>query len=123
MISSLKNDTQKNSLEIKEDRQLDTIHLMKDNHKKMKSRGTMKNCDNRIDDYKKNLKTKMIIDFDHSVACSIKSLTIQINTDVKPTSKFFNSKMLMFTKVPLMSFVYDLTEKISFPNILSKKYI
>ena len=36
---------------------------------------------------------KTIFNFDHSVACSIKSI------DVKPASRFFDSKMSMFAKV------------------------
>ena len=37
----------------------------------------MKNCNDRVGNYKKNLKTKMIIDFDYSVTCCIKSLAKQ----------------------------------------------
>ena len=64
-------------LKINRGKQLDAICQMKVKQKKMKSRGAMKNYDDRIGNYKKNLKTKMMIDFDHSVVCSIKSLTIQ----------------------------------------------
>ena len=52
----------------------------------------------------------MIIDFDQGLACSIKSLAVNKNNVVKPTSRFFNERILMFTKLSLTSFVYELIE-------------
>ena len=69
--------TRKISPEIKRDRQLDAIRSVKGKQKKMIYRGTMKNYDDRIADCEKNLETKMIVDFDQSVASSIKFLAVQ----------------------------------------------
>ena len=77
---------------------------MKDKQKKMKFREKY--------NYEKNLKPKMIIDFDFDHHFD----HIQKNTDVKPISRFFYGKMLIFTNVSLMSFIYDLIEIFTFPN-------
>ena len=67
-------------------------------------------------DEEKCLKTKSIIEFDLTLSCSIKSLAVEKNSEIKPTTKFFNGKMLMFANVSLESFVYDLTKTFFFPN-------
>ena len=56
-----------------------------------------------------------MIEFDRSLACSIKSLGMKKNEMVKPKSRFFSGKMLMFARVSLESFTYDLIETFFFP--------
>ena len=58
----------------------------------------------------------MKIDFDHSLVFSIKSLDVNKNNIVKPTLRFFIGKMLMFSKLSLMSFIYKVIETFYFPN-------
>ena len=94
-------DTRKYYLKIKRKRQLNAICSLKDKQTK---------TNDRIVDCEKNLRTKMLIDFDHSVAWSMKLLAVQKATDVKPAFRFFNGKILMAAKVPLISFVYDMIE-------------
>ena len=48
------------------------------------------------------------------------SLAIKKIDKIKPTPIFFRGKMLIFTKVLLERFVYDLTETFSFPNAQTK---
>ena len=55
-------------------------------------------------------KTKSMIEFDPFLACSIKCLAIKLNQTVAPTTRFFNGKMLMFAKLSLKGFVYELAE-------------
>ena len=86
-------------LKINRGRQLDAICQMKVKQKKMKSRDAMKS---------------------KSVACSVKSLTIQKIADLKLTSRFFNCKMLTLAKVPLISFIYELIGLFAFPNKIVK---
>ena len=52
--------------------------------------------------------TKMRIDFDVEESASIKSFAIKNNDQVKITKKFLSGKMLMFAKLSLMSFIYEL---------------
>ena len=65
-------------------------------------------------------KNKVIIEFDPSLTCRITSLAVKRNNEIKPTTRFFSSKMLMFAKFLLESFVYDLTETFCFPNAQTK---
>ena len=68
-----------------------------------------------------------MIDFDKNECNSIKSIAIKGNTTIEETSRFVKGKMLMFSKVSIRSFVYDLIDVFWFPdetvkeiNILSK---
>ena len=63
----------------------------------------------------------MMLDFELSTACSIKSLAVARNNEVKPKTRFFNYKMLMFSKLSLISFIYDAIESFYFPNEIMKK--
>ena len=48
--------------------------------------------------------------FDEILACSINYHAVKKNNEVKPTTRFFSGKMLMFPKIYLKSFIYDLIE-------------
>ena len=64
----------------------------------------------------KNEKIKTMISFDENECNSIKSIVIKGNTTVDITSRFIKGKMLMFVKVSINSFVYDLTDVFCFPT-------
>lgn len=81
-----------------------------------KKRKTLKDFDQRMSDFNHNPKTKKILNFNQSLACSIQPLTVTKNNVVKPTSRFFNSKMLLFVKLLLKSCIYELAETFYFPN-------
>ena len=68
-----------------------------------------------------NQKIKSLIDFDEQYSASIKSLSIQKNTKIDLTTRFLNGKMLMFGKVSIKSFVYDIIDVFMFPNEEIKK--
>ena len=63
----------------------------------------------------------MIIEFDSRLACSIKDLAVKQGNAVKPTTRFFSGRMLMFAKISLISFIYDLIETFCFPNAKTKE--
>ena len=64
----------------------------------------------------KNIKVKSIIDFESQNSSSIKSMAIKENTTIKITTRFTKEKMLMFSKVSLKSYVYDIIDVFCFPN-------
>ena len=66
-------------------------------------------------------KTKSGIEFDAEYASSIKALSVKKNNQVKPTTRFFSGKMLMFAKLSLKSFIYDVIETFVFPNATTKE--
>ena len=62
----------------------------------------------------------MIIDFDCEISASINSLAVNKNREVKLTMRVFAGKMLMFPKLSLMSFIYDVVETFYIPNLKTK---
>ena len=70
----------------------------------------------QIDDAVKNKKIKTMIEFDKSECNSIKSIVVKGNTSIDVSSRFIKGKMLMFAKVSLKSFIYDLIDVFCFPN-------
>ena len=56
-----------------------------------------------------------MIEFDNDCN-SIKSIIVSENTTVDISTICINGKMLMFAKVLLKSFVYDIIEVFSFPD-------
>ena len=61
-------------------------------------------------------KNKTHMEFDPSVACSIKSLAFKKNDVIKLTTRFSSGKMLMFAKESLERFACEFTETFFFPN-------
>ena len=63
---------------------------------------------------KKIMKVKTLMDFNHFIACSIKSLAILKTNEMKATSRFIHEKML-FEQISLASFIYDIIKSFAFP--------
>ena len=64
----------------------------------------------------KNKKIKTMIDFDENECNSIKSIVIKGTTTINVASRFIKGNMLMFAKVSIKSFVYDLIDVFCFPT-------
>ena len=88
------------------------------NAKKRKS----KNIDKNISDCADLRKTEMVIDFSDRECTSIKSFAVRKKSVVKATSRFMSGKLLMFTKLSLKSFIYDLMETFLFSVTISQIY-
>ena len=63
-----------------------------------------------------NQNVKSLIDFDEEYSCSIGSIAIEKSSKINLTTRFLNGKMLLFSKVSIKSFVYDLIDVFMFPN-------
>ena len=68
----------------------------------------------KTEELMQNNETKSMIEFDSG--SSVKSITIQTNPNVKVTTRFMKSKMLMFAKTSLISFVHDMIDVFCFPE-------
>ena len=68
-----------------------------------------------------NQKVKSLIDFDEEYSSSIRSVAIEKSSKVNLTTRFLNGKILMFSKLSIKSFVYDLIDVFMFPNQEIKK--
>ena len=69
-----------------------------------------------MDNAVKNSKIKTIIDFSDQDTAGIRSLSVKTNNKVKITTRFIKGKMLMFSKMSIKSFVYDLIDIFSYPD-------
>ena len=94
-------------LENEKETSIDSLNCLKKKEKKSRK---IKIKDLQIDDILKK-KIKIMIDFDKNECNSIKSIT---NIDV--SLRFINGKMLMFAKLSLKAFVYDMIDVFCFPN-------
>ena len=63
----------------------------------------------------------MNVEFNCQESTSIKSFDVQKNNQVKLTTRFLSEKMLMFAKLSLMSFIYDMLETFCFTDKKVKK--
>ena len=109
---------------IKDERlaELKAAEKIDDNKKKKKRTTKLVDFSKREKEALTNKKIKSLIDFDEQYFVSIKSLSIQKNTKIDLTTRFLNGKMLMFSKVSIKSFVYDIIDVFMFPNEEIKKF-
>ena len=92
------------------------LDKFKQKKKKGKTRTILQSCSERIDIAHKNQKNETIIDFSDQDTASIKSLGVKTSDKVKITKRFIKGKMLMFSKISLKAFVYDLIDHFCFPD-------
>ena len=103
--------------EIENDRNdnLNGLKLLKAKEKKSKKRKIYE-IDTQVEKALKNKKIKTMYDFTRSECNSIKSIVVKSNETIKVSSRFIKGKMLMFAKLSLKSFVYDMIDVFCFPN-------
>ena len=109
-------DLQKRQLEDQLLRDVDAVECLKRQEKKRKKRIIKDDLDLRTEKLLKDARVKTMIDFEYNDCNSIKSLALKKTTDVKVTSRFIKGKMLMFAKLSIKSFVYDMIDVFCFPN-------
>ena len=98
------------------DEELDDVNCFEKN-KKIKKR-KLKNIEEKITDCLDPRKTKMLIDFNNKELDSIKSFAVKKRDKIKVTTRFMSGKLLMFAKLSLKSFIYDVAEIFCFPDQL-----
>ena len=89
--------------------------------KKNKKRLNLVDFSERKSKALRNQKVKALIDFDEEYSSSIKSLAVKQSNKVNLTTRYLNGKMLMFSKVSIKSFIYDLIDVFMFSNEEIKK--
>ena len=113
-------DAKKKLLELQKKNQLDSIRSIKNVKKKNHQRHNLEGVDKLIQDLECTKKTKMIYEIHPQHTASIKALGVQQNASAKPSTRFSIDKMLMFAKLSLKSFIYDLCKTFMFPNQKTK---
>ena len=96
---------------------------MKNSSQKMHQKNSINDIGQKQKHEEQHPKTKSIIEFEPSLACRINSLAVKKTNEVKPTTKLFSGKMLIFAKLFLESFTYDFSETFSFQTGKQKKYM
>ena len=76
----------------------------------------MKDANLQVEDVIKNKKIKTMIDFDKNECNGIKSIIVKGDINIDVSSRFIKGKMLMFAKLSLQSFVYDVIDVFCFPD-------
>ena len=95
--------------------EIDTLNCLKEKEKRSKKR-KIKFVDLQIEEAVKNKKIKSMIEFDKKECNSIKSVLVKKNTTIDVSTRFIKGKMLMFAKLSLKSFVYDMIDVFCYPN-------
>ena len=94
----------------------DALELLKKKEKRMKKRKVKDDFQDRKTSFLEDRRIKTMIDFEENNCSSIKSLVVKGSTNVKVSSRFIKGKMLMFAKLSIKSFVYDMIDVFCFPN-------
>ena len=61
-------------------------------------------------------KTKAVVEFNDCESASIKSFAVKKCSSTKVTSRFMSGKLIMFAKLSLKIFIYDLVETMCFSD-------
>ena len=106
--------------------ELDAVETFVEKNSRLKNK-KFQNIDDKINDCFDPQKTKMVIEFNDRESASIKSFAVKKRSQVKVTTCFMSGKLLMFAKLSLKSFIYEISEIFCFPkeNItkIYKKYM
>ena len=95
---------------------LESAEKFERKNKKNKKRTKLTDFTDRKNEALTKQKVKSLIDFDEEYSSSIRSIAIEKSSKVNLTTRFLNGKMLMFSKLSIKSFVYDLIDVFMFPN-------
>ena len=95
---------------------LDSLECLRNKEKISKKRKVKDDFDERAESLLADRKVKTMINFEKNESSSIKSLIVKGQTNIKVSSRFIKGKMLMFAKLSLKLFVYDMIDVFCFPN-------
>ena len=112
-------EARKYSINIERAENLEALESMSEYKKKKKRK--FFDIDQKIKNSIKSKTTKILIDFNCLDSALIQSFAVKKNNNVKLTTRFLSGKMLMFVKLSLMSFIYELVETFYFPDETVKK--
>ena len=120
-LSEIKEDDQFKNIKINEisnrrAENLDALDCLKKKEKKSKKRKVKDDYADRKNSFLQDKKIKTMIDFEENNSASIKSLVIKRSSNIKVSSRFIKGKMLMFAKLSIKSFVYDIIDVFCFPD-------
>ena len=86
------------------------------NHKKC----LFKEVDQLVKDLEQCKNTKTVHEFHPCRTASIKNIGVKEHNKIGPSTRFSTGKMLMFAKLSLMSFIYEVSKLFMFPSVKTK---
>ena len=98
------------------DEDLDSVDSLEQKLKRGRRKRKFKDIDSKIADTVDSRKTKMILEFNNHKSASIKSFAVEKRDHVKVTTGFLSVEILMFAKLSLMSFIYEVLKAFCFPD-------
>ena len=107
-------ETRKEYFENKMDKELHAVESFEKNKNKRKRK--FKDIDKKIAESLDPRKTKMVVKFTDHESAFIKSFAVKKRRSIKVTTRFMSEKLLMFAKLSLMSFIYEVIETFCFPD-------
>ena len=113
------------SLNRKLEEDLEAIDLFPKKKKRKYAPETLDTIENKIKNCADIRKNRMVIEFNDYKSPSVKSISVNANTNIKCTTRFMSGKLLMFEKLSSKSFIYSLVELLTSPEenpIVSKIY-
>ena len=108
------------SLKQEQQEGLEAAKKLNEKRKNLKRKVTITDYFDRMKEVNEKVNVKSLIEFDHQNSNSIKAVIVKQNQNIKPTTRFLSGKMLMFAKVLIKSFVYDIIDVFMFPNEKTK---
>ena len=96
--------------------EFDSLEAVQKKERQSKKRKLAASVETKLEEAFKNKKIKTMIDFDQKHCNSTKSIALKSDSSINVTSKYISGKMLMFAKVSLRSFIYDMIDVFCFPN-------
>ena len=113
-------DIKLSSLKQEQQEGLEAAKKLDEKRKSLKRKVTITDYFDRMKEVNEKVNVKSLIEFDHQNSNSIKAVIVKQNQNIKPTTRFLSGKMLMFAKVSIKSFVYDIIDVFMFPNEKTK---
>ena len=114
-------DIKLNSIKTEKKQNLEAAQKLQEKKKRTKRKTTVTDYFDRIDTAIKKTNVKAVIDFGACQSNSVKAMISKQNCNIKATTRFLSGKMLMFAKVSIKSFVYDMIDVFMFPDEVVKK--
>ena len=98
-------EARKEYFENKMDEELDAVEFFE---KSSRRKRKFRDIDGKIEECSDPRKTRMVVEFNNHKSASIKSFAVNKQSIVKVATRFMSGKLLMFAKLSLKSFIYDL---------------
>ena len=95
---------------------LEAAKSLEAKRKKQKRKLTLVDYTDRMSEANQKTNVKSMTEFDQEQSNSIKAVMVKQNPNIKITTRFISGKMLMFAKISIKSFVYDISDVFMFPD-------